>query len=140
VSLILNIEDATLVTQEATKKLNNLARARLFHMNKPILMATVALVTLMGSTFALPAFQLANAQYTAGGGLSVGGSIEQQLKLAREKVSNAAQAGAYGSGTPMLGTNISSTFLFIIIITVIFGGVAAMFFIRARTPRKEATA
>jgi hypothetical protein len=109
-------------------------------MNKPILMATVALVTLMGTTFALPAFQIANAQYTGGGGgLSVGGSIEQQLKLAREKVSNAAQAGAYGSGTPMLGTNISSTFLFIIIITVIFGGVAAMFFIRARTPRKEAT-
>jgi hypothetical protein len=107
-------------------------------MNKPILMATMALVTLVGATFALPAFQLANAQYTGGGGPA--GSIEQQLKLAREKVSNAGQAGAYGSGTPMLGTNISSTFLFIIIITVIFGGVAAMFFIRARTPRKEATA
>jgi len=107
-------------------------------MNKPILMATVALVTLMGTTFALPAFQLVNAQYTGGGGPA--GSIEQQLKLAREKVSNAGQTGAYGSGTPMLGTNISSTFLFIIIITVIFGGVAAMFFIRARTPRKEATA
>ena len=108
-------------------------------MNKPILMATVALVTLMGTSFALPAIQIANAQYTGGGGRSVGGSIEQQLKLAREKVSNAGQAGAYGSGTPMLGTNINSTFLFIIIITVIFGGVAAMFFIRARTPRKEAT-
>jgi hypothetical protein len=107
-------------------------------MNKPILMATVALVTLMGTTFALPAFQLVNAQYTGGGGTT--GSIEQQLKLAREKVSNAAQAGAYGSGTPMLGTNISGTFLFIIIITVIFGGVAVMFFVRARSPRKEATA
>ena len=137
-SLILNIGDTALITQEATKKLNNLARARLFHMNKPILMATVALVTLMGSTFALPAFQLANAQYTGGGGPA--GSIEQQLKLAKERVSNTQQVGAYGSGTPMLGTNISSTFLFIIVITVIFGGVAAMFFIRARTPRKEATA
>jgi hypothetical protein len=139
-SLILNIEDTAWVTQEATKKLNNRSRARLLHMNKPILMATVALVTLMGSTFALPAFQLANAQYTGGGGLSVGGSIEQQLKLAREKVSNAQQAGAYGSGTPMLGTSINSTLLFIIIMAVIFGGVAATFFIRARTPRKEATA
>jgi hypothetical protein len=106
-------------------------------MNKPILLATVALVTLMGTTFALPTFQIANAQYTGGGGPA--GSIEQQLKLAREKVSNAGQAGAYGSGTPMLGTNISSTFLFIIIIAIIFGGVAGMFFIRARTPRKEAT-
>jgi hypothetical protein len=139
-SLILNIEDTAWVTQEATKKLNNRSRARLLHMNKPILMATVALVTLMGSTFALPAFQLANAQYTGGGGLSVGGSIEQQLKLAREKVSNTQQAGAYGSGTPMLGTSINSTLLFIIIMAVIFGGVAATFFIRARTPRKEATA
>jgi hypothetical protein len=139
-SLILNIEDTAWVTQEATKKLNNRSRARLLHMDKPILMATVALVTLMGSTFALPAFQLANAQYTGGGGLSVGGSIEQQLKLAREKVSNTQQAGAYGSGTPMLGTSINSTLLFIIIMAVIFGGVAATFFIRARTPRKEATA
>ena len=67
-------------------------------MNKPILMAMVALVTLMGTAFALPAFQIANAQYggattSAGGGLSVGGGIEQQLKLAREKVSNAAASG-----------------------------------------------
>jgi hypothetical protein len=109
-------------------------------MNKPILMAMVALVTVMGTAFALAAIQIANAQYTGGGGgLSVGGSIEQQLKLAREKVSNAQQAGAYGSGTPMLGTTINSTLLFIIIITVIFGGVAGMFFVRARTPRKEAT-
>ena len=106
-------------------------------MNKPILMATVALVALMGTTFALPTFQLVNAQYTGGGGPA--GSIEQQLKLAKEKVSNSQQAGAYGSGTAMVGTNISSSLLFIIILGVIFGGVAATFFIRARTPRKEAT-
>jgi ABC-type sugar transport system permease subunit len=108
-------------------------------MNKPILMATVALVTLMGATFALPTFQLVNAQYTGGGGPA--GSIEQQLKLAREKVSNAQQAGAYGSGTSIFGSgiNLNSTFGFIIIIAVIFGGVAGMFFIRARTPRKEAS-
>ncbi|MFI5422679.1 MAG: hypothetical protein ACHQWH_01900, partial [Nitrososphaerales archaeon] len=79
-----------MVTQEDTKKLNNRARERILDMNKPILMAMVALVTLMGTAFALPAFQIANAQYggattSAGGGLSVGGGIEQQLKLAREK-------------------------------------------------------
>jgi len=137
-SLILNIEDTAWVTQEDTKRLNNLVRARLLNMNKPILMAMVALVALMGTTFALPAFQIVNAQYVApsGGGIS----IEQQLKLAKERVSNAQQAGAYGSGTPMLGTNINSTLLFIIVMAVIFGGVAATFFIRARTPRKEATA
>ena len=72
-----------------------------------------------------------------------GGGIEQQLKLAREKVSNAQGAGAIGlgnSGTPMLGTNINSTLLFIIAMVVIFGGVSVAFFIRARSPSKEATA
>ena len=47
----------------------------------------------------------ANAQY--GGGAQVGGggsSLEEQLNLAKEKVANANQTGAYGSGTPMLGT------------------------------------
>ncbi len=110
-------------------------------MNKLILTATVGLVALMGTAFAMPAFQLAKAQYAAapGGGGSV--SIEQQLKLAREKVTNAQAAGAYGSGTSIFGSgiNLNSTFGFIIIIAVIFGGVAGMFFIRARTPRKEAT-
>jgi len=53
-------------------------------------MAMVALVTLMGTAFALPAFQIANAQYggattSGGGGLSVGGGIEQQLKLQGRK-------------------------------------------------------
>ncbi|MFY9794619.1 MAG: hypothetical protein WAK17_20520 [Candidatus Nitrosopolaris sp.] len=112
-------------------------------MNKPILMATVALVTLMGSAFALPAFQMVNAQGYGGGGSLQGGGIEQQLKLAREKVSavqGAASIGLGNSGTPMLGTNINSTLLFIIAMVVIFGGVSVAFFIRARSPSKEATA
>ena len=101
-------------------------------------MAGVALVALIGSAFAVPAFQLANAQYLSSGP-APSGSIEQQLKLAREKVSNSQQAGAYGSGTPMLGTSINSTLLFIIILAVIFGGISAAFFIRSRSPTKEAT-
>jgi hypothetical protein len=55
-------------------------------MNKPILLAAVALVALIGSAFAVPAFQIANAQFTGGGGPS-----EQQLKLAKEKISNSHQ-------------------------------------------------
>ena len=106
-------------------------------MNTLTFIAVVALVGLIGSGFVVPAFQLANGQYTGGGGPS--GSIEQQLKLAREKVSNSQQAGAYGSGTPMLGTSINSTLLFIIILAVIFGGISAAFFIRSRSPTKEAT-
>ena len=106
-------------------------------MNKAILMATITSVVLAGSVFILPAIQLAKAQYVGGG--AAPGTIEQQLQLAREKISNAKAAGAYGSGTPMLGTNINSTVLFVIILGVIFGGVAASFFVRARTPKKEAT-
>jgi opacity protein-like surface antigen len=112
-------------------------------MNKPILMAMVGLVTLMGSAFALPAFQMVNAQGYGGGGSLQGGGIEQQLKLAREKVSavqGAASIGLGNSGTPMLGTNINSTLLFIVAMVVIFGGVSVAFFIRARSPSKEATA
>jgi hypothetical protein len=115
-------------------------------MNKPILMAMIPLVALMGSAFALPVFQMVNAQGYGGGGS--GGSlqgmgIEQELKLAREKVSNAQGAASIGlgnSGTPMLGQNINSTELFIIAMIVIFGGVSVAFFIRARSTPKEAAA
>jgi hypothetical protein len=106
-------------------------------MNNAILMAAVTSVVLVGSVFILPTVQFAKAQYVGGG--QAAGSIEQQLQLAKEKISNAKAAGAYGSGTPMLGTSINSTVLFIIILAVIFGGVAASFFVRARTPKKEAT-
>jgi hypothetical protein len=106
-------------------------------MNNAILMAAVTSVVLVGSVFILPTVQFAKAQYVGGG--QAAGSIEQQLQLAKEKISNAKAAGAYGSGTPMLGTSINNTVLFIIILAVIFGGVAASFFVRARTPKKEAT-
>ena len=108
-------------------------------------MAMVALVTLMGSAFALPVFQLVNAQGYGGGGggfSNPNGGIEQQLKLAREKVASvqgASNIGLGNSGTPMIGTNINSTLLFIIAMVVIFGGVSVAFFVRARTPSKEAT-
>jgi hypothetical protein len=55
-------------------------------------------------------------------------------------VQGAASIGLGNSGTPMLGTNINSTLLFIIAMVVIFGGVSVAFFIRARSPSKEATA
>ena len=55
-------------------------------------------------------------------------TLEEQLTLAKEKISNAQQQGAYGSGTAMFGTNLDSTVLMIIAITVIIGGVAGAFF------------
>jgi hypothetical protein len=109
---------------------------------KPILVAMFALITLIGSAFALPAIQIVNAQYIGGGG-GPAGSLEQQLKLAREKVASAQSASSIGlgnSGTPMLGGNFNSTELFIVAMIVIFGGVSVAFFVRARMPSKEATA
>ena len=106
-------------------------------MNRPTLVATAALVILVGSVFVLPAVQIAKAQYTGGGGTTPGG-IEEQLRLAKAKITNAHSAGAYGSGTPMLGGNLNETTIFIGIIVVIFGGVAAAFFIRSRSGAKTA--
>jgi|SRR6188472_2504445 len=106
-------------------------------MNKPIIMATATMVILAASALALLSIQMAKAQY----GGATGGNIEEQLKLAKSKITNAHQAGAYGSGVPMLGTNLGETEIFIIIIVAIFGGVAAAFFMKSRSGAKaKATA
>jgi len=103
------------------------------YMNKPFILATAALVVLIGSAFALPAIQIVKAQYC-----TTGGNIEEQLKLAKAKITNAHTAGAYGSGTPMLGGNINETTIFIAILVAIFGGVAAAFFVKSRSGAKTA--
>jgi hypothetical protein len=88
----------------------------------------------MGVAFVFPALETAFAQYVS----EAPSSQEEQLQLSKEKIANAKSAGAYGSGTPMLGTNISETVIMIIILTAIFGGVAAAFFVKGRSGRKEA--
>ncbi|HYY66667.1 MAG TPA: hypothetical protein VE622_06025 [Nitrososphaeraceae archaeon] len=105
-------------------------------MNKPIAMAIVALGLLVGSAIMVPIIHLANAQYTTP---TAPGSVEEQIKLAKEKIQNTQQAGAYGSGTAMLGGS-SETPIFIGVLAAIFGGVAAAFFIKSRSGvKKEAT-
>ena len=107
-------------------------------MKKPNTMAMSTIVILAGSLLILPSIlQFASAQYTGGGGETPGG-IEEQLKLAKEKITNARSAGAYGSGTAMLGGNLNETVIFIIILVAIFGGVAGAFFFRSRTAKKAA--
>ena len=101
-------------------------------MNTRTIMAVVALSLAIGSAVGLPFIQLVHAQYTTG---QSAGSIEEQLQLAKEKVANAKTAGAYGSGTPMLGVNIDQTAIFIGVIVAIFGGVAAAFFAMSRSKR-----
>ena len=57
-------------------------------MEKPNMMAISTIVILAGSSFILPSLlQVVSAQYGSGG--SVPGSIEEQLELAKEKISNA---------------------------------------------------
>jgi hypothetical protein len=105
-------------------------------MNKPIIVAIVAVSIVMGSSIGLPVFQSAYAQYTTG---QTSGGIEEQLTLAREKVSNAQQQGAYGSGTAMLGVNIDQTAIFVGVLVAIFGGVAAAFFAMSRSKKSVTT-
>ena len=95
-------------------------------MNKAYSMVA-AFSLVMGSILLLPVLNIAYAQY-GGSGAPGGVTLEEQLTLAKEKISNAQQQGAYGSGTAMFGTNLDSTVLMIIVITVVIGGVAAAFF------------
>ncbi len=107
---------------------------KVLDMNKPISLATVTIALLMSVAFVFPAIETAYGQYVS----EAPSSVEEQLELAKSKINNAQQSGAYGSGTPMLGTNISETVIMIIILTAIFGGVAAAFFVKGRAGRKEA--
>lgn len=105
-------------------------------MNKPIVVAISALTLFVGAILMIPSIQIANAQYAGDAGLPAA-SLEEQLALAREKISNAQQQGAYGSGTAMLWTNINQTVLMIVALVVIFGGVAGAFFAASRSGRRK---
>ena len=96
-----------------------------------VTVVTVAAILIAMGPLALTLYQTASAQYTTGQG---GGalSVEEQLKLAKEKVSNAEQAGAYGSGTPFFGKNIGEAVIYTVAIVAIFGAVAAAFFVASR--------
>ncbi|CAN5629035.1 hypothetical protein BH23THE1_BH23THE1_06070 [soil metagenome] len=104
-------------------------------MNKAYSMVA-AFSLVMGSILLLPVLNMAYAQYSGQPGAA---TLEEQLSLAREKISNAQQQGAYGSGTAMFGTNLDNTVLMIIIITVVMGGMAAAFFAAGAVGKKKKT-
>ncbi len=98
-------------------------------MKKKIFLAAILLVLVLG-----PAVTgLASAQYfgnpSEDGNTGVG-TIEEALKLANEKVVIAEEKEGAGSGTPYFAADgvIGAT----TITAGIFGGIAAMFFVRAR--------
>ena len=107
-------------------------------MNKAhLVVAAFSLV--IGSILLLPAFNIAFAQYGTQGEVG-SATLEEQLQLAREKLSNAQQQGAYGSGTAMFGTNLDNTVLSIVIIVAIMGGISAAFFAAGRSSKKPKVA
>jgi hypothetical protein len=111
-------------------------------MNKPIIAALAAMAVLTSTG------GLAYAQY-GGGGASVGTASPEQLQecqqlgiptencndvtiLAKKRLTAAQENPATGSGTPMLSTTSGQLIIFVIVLGVIFGGVAAAFFFRGR--------
>lgn len=101
-----------------------------FSMNSLTVVSIAAILFAMGP-LALTLYQTASAQYTTGqdtGSLTV----EEQLRLAKEKVANAQQAGAYGSGTAFFGKNIGDAAIYTGAIVAIFGAVAAAFIAMSR--------
>ncbi len=100
-----------------------------FSMNS-LTVITIATILVAMGPLALTLYQTASAQYTTG--QETGLSVEEQLRLAKEKVANAQQAGAYGSGTAFFGKNIGDAALYTGAIVAIFGAVAAAFIVMSR--------
>jgi hypothetical protein len=98
-------------------------------MNRPSILAMTAVILLMGTLFTLVGVQSALAQY----GGDKPSSLEEQLNLAKAKVSSAQSEGAYGSGVSMVSAGANQTALFIGVLVAIFGAVAAAFFIMSRS-------
>jgi hypothetical protein len=101
-----------------------------FNMN-PLTVVSIAAILIAMGPLALTMYQTASAQYTGGAGTGAL-SVEEQLRLAKDKVANAQQAGAYGSGTAFFGKNIGDAAIYTGAIVAIFGAVAAAFIAMSR--------
>lgn len=111
-------------------KLYNWIQNYKFSMNS-LTVVTIASILIAMGPLAITFYQTANAQYTTGQDSGVL-SVEEQLRLAKEKVANAQQAGAYGSGTAFFGKNIGDAAIYTGAVVAIFGAVAAAFIVMSR--------
>ena len=114
-------------------------------MNKPIIMALAVLGVFFSATAA--SVQVVEAQY-GGQEATVGATPEQLARcdeldiprsicyenniIAKERLIAAQDNPSTGSGTSMLATQEGQTWVFIGVLAVIFGGVAAAFFFKGR--------
>lgn len=112
-------------------------------MNKPIIAAALAALAALTSTMGV-----AVAQYGGTGGTTGSASPEQLQEcqnmgiprencsdvtiLAKRRLTAAQENPSTGSGTPMFATQSGQMVIFIGVLAVIFGGVAAMFFFKGR--------
>jgi hypothetical protein len=124
-------------------------------MNKPIIAALAALAVLTSTMTVASTMSVAYAQYGGTGG-STGTASPEQLReceqlgvlrencsdvtiLAKKRLTAAQENPATGSGTPMLSTGSGQMVVFIGVLAAVFGGVAAMFFIKGRGARPVKT-
>src|SRR5215218_956809 len=118
-------------------------------MNKPIIAALAAVAVFTSTT------SMAYAQYGGTGG-STGTASPEQLQeceqlgiptancsdvtiLAKKRLTAAQDNPSTGSGTPMFATETGQMAIFIGVLAAIFGGVAAMFFLKGRGARPVKT-
>ena len=97
-------------------------------MNKLVLFGTLLASIMIVSTVA-PAFAQYMGNVGSGGETGIG-TLEEQLKLARDKVTAAADNPATGSGTPYLAADgvVGAS----VVAGAVFGGIAIAFFAKAR--------
>ncbi|HMK32624.1 MAG TPA: hypothetical protein VK431_03260 [Nitrosopumilaceae archaeon] len=107
----------------------SLISRQVLYVNKPIIIGAV-LLSLFAASALLP---LAAAQYSGVGG---GGNptLEEQLKLARDKIADVQKNPHTGSGTPVLDANgvVGAS----ILVGAVFGGIFIAFIVRAKQAEK----
>jgi hypothetical protein len=104
-----------------------------FSMNS-LTFVTIATILIAMGPLALTLYQTASAQYTTGQDTGLG--VEEQLRLAKEKVAQVQQSGqGASSGVPIIGKNLGDVAVFGGAIVAIFGAVAAAFILMSRGKR-----
>ena len=124
-------------------------------MNKPII-AVLAAMAVLTSTTGVAYAQYGSTGGTGGTGGTTGSASPEQLQeceqlgilrencsdvtiLAKKRLTAANENPSTGSGTPMFATETGQMVIFIGVLAAIFGGVAAMFFIKGRGARPVKT-
>jgi hypothetical protein len=114
--------------------MNERAFQQVLNMNKPIITG-VALLSLFAASAILP-LAAAQSPYTQSPSYGGGVTLEEQLKLAHAKVTEAAANPHTGSGTPVLDANgvVGAS----IVVGAVFGGIFLAFIVRAKQAKKTA--